>query len=369
MQAITTPQVNFVDSIQPEGSVVRRSGKIFEAGSYPSEHGQFVITEQDLIAARDSFAPVPVDLDHKNTVLDGKLGTLESVDVSEDGRILFGTIALPEWLNNVLGDGIQKVSCTWDFVTKKLAGIALTKTPRITDAAIFSAYAAFTASQPTIKEKKMSFKDLVSKYLADKSDEEVAALAPRMFALFATDNEDNPTPLSPEPAPVAPPAPAPAPAPVAPAPTVPFSDNTVVELQRRLAQAEARLAQTEAERRVERATSIVDNLITTGKLMPAQRTSTLALFAQAMNDDAANPGTFVTFSQPDGTIVKTSRLAMLEASYQAAPSHNLTQEQVVAFAISGGGGNPSDKGKHQAEVDSLLALTPEGRSVLEARKK
>lgn len=120
------------------GGHVLRRGKIFEAGDYPDK--SYAMTPEELWAAAEQFAPVPLDLEHTPTVLDGKLGELRAVELGDDGATLYGTVALPKWLDEQLG-GACKVSCTWDRDAKTLTRLALVQTPRVSDAAIMAAFA------------------------------------------------------------------------------------------------------------------------------------------------------------------------------------------------------------------------------------
>jgi hypothetical protein len=121
------------------GDSVVREGKIFEAGNYPDKN--FEMTPDELRRAAAAFQPVPIDLEHTPTVLDGKLGMLEAVRVSSDGRTLFGTVRLPRWLDDLLKDGERKVSCTWLAATKRLQKLALVMNPRVSDAALMTCFA------------------------------------------------------------------------------------------------------------------------------------------------------------------------------------------------------------------------------------
>ncbi|MGN6810144.1 MAG: hypothetical protein ACTHMP_04660, partial [Thermomicrobiales bacterium] len=120
------------------GMVLRR-GKHFEAGEYADK--AYSMTPEELLAAVADFQPVPLDLEHTPTVLDGKLGELRAVELGADGWSLYGTVALPQWLDEQLG-GECKVSCTWDRNTKTLTKLALVNNPRVPDAAIMAAFAA-----------------------------------------------------------------------------------------------------------------------------------------------------------------------------------------------------------------------------------
>ncbi|MBW3635372.1 MAG: hypothetical protein KY445_02755 [Armatimonadetes bacterium] len=122
--------------------IVLRRGKVFEVGEYPDKG--FSLTADEARAAVAAFAPCNADLEHKNTVLDGKIGGLVGVEMGADGKTLFGTVAEPKWLSDVLGNEPRKVSLTWDKAAKTITGIAHVLNPRITDAAVFNAYADFS---------------------------------------------------------------------------------------------------------------------------------------------------------------------------------------------------------------------------------
>lgn len=118
-----------------DGKYVLRTGKIFEAGDYPDK--KFRITTEELKTAAKQFTPVKLDLEHKSTVLDGKIGSLEFVEATENGELV-GSALVPAWLDDMLG-GKYKVSATWSG-DKQLTGLAIVKNPRISDAALFTAY-------------------------------------------------------------------------------------------------------------------------------------------------------------------------------------------------------------------------------------
>lgn len=122
-----------------DGEYVLRTGKIFEAGSYPDK--KFEITPEEMLAAISKFKPVELDLEHMPTILDGKLGKLEAVALGEDGWSLIGTVRIPKKVDELLGDE-RKVSATWDRATKTIKKLALVRNPRVKDAALMAAFAA-----------------------------------------------------------------------------------------------------------------------------------------------------------------------------------------------------------------------------------
>jgi hypothetical protein len=161
---------------------VRRAGKIFECGDYPDK--DFSLTEEEAAAAAAAFTPVPLDLEHLPTVLDNKLGRLVSVEAR--GKELYGTVEMPDWLDSLLDDDSRRVSATWDRATKTLRGLALVRTPRITDAALYSAFSEFAG-------RRHSAQDLADlQTIHDLVTGQGAVCAPRP-AYYHT---DNPPPIS-----------------------------------------------------------------------------------------------------------------------------------------------------------------------------
>lgn len=127
---------------------VTRSGKIFQIGSFIDGQGlPFEMNATELQAAVAGFSPVPVDLDHHITILSGKLGTLSEVSTTKECDLLFGTVALPKWLDDIVGPDPLKVSTTWDRASKRLTGLALAVNPVIDDAQIVSAFAQFAGKR------------------------------------------------------------------------------------------------------------------------------------------------------------------------------------------------------------------------------
>lgn len=131
--------------------MVTRTGLIFTAGEYPDKG--LTITEADLAAAVAAFTEsVDAELEHittagTKTFLDGKLGQL--VEVWADGPHLYGKMAVPSWLDPLWAEFGRKVSTVWSTATKTLTRIGLVLNPRVEDAAVMSAYAAFAKTHDT----------------------------------------------------------------------------------------------------------------------------------------------------------------------------------------------------------------------------
>jgi hypothetical protein len=118
-----------------EAGVVRRWGKLFEAGDYKGH--KFAMTPEEVNAVPDTFQPVNLNMQHGPSILDDKLGSLEEVQ-AEDG-ILFGRVDVPIWLDEAIGDRPFTVSTEWDRPTKRLAGLAIEVDPAVEDAVLFAA--------------------------------------------------------------------------------------------------------------------------------------------------------------------------------------------------------------------------------------
>jgi len=131
--------------------VVHRTGLIFKAGSYPAQ--QMEVSAEDLQAAVSAFtAPVDAELEHINTqgertFLDGKLGQL--VEVWAEGDSLYGKLAVPTWLDPLWAEFGRKVSIVLSRAKKHITRIGLVLNPQVEEAAVMSAYAAFSTRHDT----------------------------------------------------------------------------------------------------------------------------------------------------------------------------------------------------------------------------
>jgi hypothetical protein len=130
------------------GDYVLRRGKVFEIGNYPDKN--FSLTLDEAKAAIENFQPCNANLEHKNTILDGRLGSLVEVSMGADGKSIFGTVAEPKWLADLLPEGERKVSLEWDTKKKQMVGIGHVLNPRVPDAVVFNAYAKFSAGEEVI---------------------------------------------------------------------------------------------------------------------------------------------------------------------------------------------------------------------------
>lgn len=124
---------------------------LFRAGEY--EQKSYSMTPEELWAAAEQFEPVPNELEHVNTegtatILDGKLGGVEAVRLSDDGQELRGTVKIPRWLDAIWDAPAKRVSCVWDRGTKTLSGLGLVVKGHVPDAALMAAFAESAAFTP-----------------------------------------------------------------------------------------------------------------------------------------------------------------------------------------------------------------------------
>lgn len=400
---------------------VYRTGKLFEVGDFPDKH--FSMSEAEMDAAIEAFALCPVDLEHTKTPLSGKLGQVECI--WREGNALFGEVAIPRWLDSALEGTGRKVSATWDRATKRLKAVALVVSPRVPDAALMSAYAAFNTRHDTPQGQAamQALHDCAASYGATcktgnvqmHSRHEVAGiqamhdLACQHGARCAAVSRGG--------------IPSGGPrgiqssggvhmhmdslkfwktggrrfreeARIEGITSVPDEEvfsalaeaeederaavraEMAAEFSARIASAEAKeraaqeaLFAATAQRLQGEAAAFADGLIAGNKLMPAEREGLIGALTQAGMDDAAH-GT-VNFSSGAGG----SRVEQLRALYQARPAHTLTQEQIRQQAAQGGqvlfnqtttpGVSDTDEPTHSAE--DLLKMTPAGKSALSAK--
>lgn len=122
---------------------VKRTGIIFRPGDY-GDKGCYTDADIDAMAGD---TPLPVNLEHRKSLLDDKLGQLTRrfSGYDDQGRkVLLGEWEEPQPLALLLGDVARKASIEIDLKTKQPVGLALTHLPHIADAALFSAYAKFS---------------------------------------------------------------------------------------------------------------------------------------------------------------------------------------------------------------------------------
>ncbi len=408
MQMVAFDATATLPTLAHDDGYVLRRGKLFEAGEYPDKG--YSMTPAEIINAVERFTSCPLDLEHVPTVLDGQLGEVYSIETDDDGRTLFGTVAVPTWLDTVLG-GAVKVSCTWDRDSKELARLALVKAPRVADAAIMAAFNAAqdedadfaTPRQDTYhgQDALQGVHDMAARSGAICSPDNASAggyptfaaahevkamqmihdhavshgakclvIPPRkaamaaqeapvqdekrfmdhMRAFFGIAEEVAPKPTTPAPIVVAP----------------------KIEESAEFKAAQAELATLREERITTQAAAFADGEIAASRALPAERAALLASFAQAAKDDAAIGGV-VTFAA--GTETKEgTRVDALVALCAARPAHTLTKpapqgearviDNIITSAKFGAEQPMSAERKRELHMQ-----TPEGRAFLDAQAK
>jgi hypothetical protein len=401
-----------------DGEIVYRPGKLFEAGDYPDK--SYAMTAEEIAAAVEAFAdPLPLDLEHVPTPLDGKLGQLISVEAR--GSELHGIVALPKWLDSALEE--RKVSATWDRGTKTLAGLALVRNPRVSDAALMAAFAVdetlhggaaalqaltdFVASfrhdtpegQQLMQEihnttarggatckatnaAKMAstheastiqqIHDLTTDHGAACSSKRSGQSWPYMFSRREGTKMPSAwdwlkTKLEGEPAPGET-------ATTAGMSTALLDVRESAEfkaMQQRQAALEAENARIRAERINDQAAAFADQQIREHRAFPAEREAILSDYVQRATDDALH-GT-VTFGEGDAKKT-TSRVELLRATFAARLPHKLTAEQMkdpsVAALMNQETTESADKPKpaDAERVRTLAEMTTLGRTHFAAKQ-
>lgn len=118
---------------------------LFRSGAYPSK--SYSMTPEELKAAVEQFTEaVPNELEHINsvgiaTILDGKLGHVQDVRLSDDGTELRGTVKIPKWLDTAWSTPHKQVSAVWDRGTKTLKALGLVMKGHVKGAALMAAFA------------------------------------------------------------------------------------------------------------------------------------------------------------------------------------------------------------------------------------
>jgi hypothetical protein len=340
---------------------VLRTGKIFEAAEYADKG--FAITPEELAAAAADFRPVPNNIEHGPCVLDGKLGELRAVEAR--GKDLFGTVAIPRWLHETIGDKPLKVSLEWIRKTKRIVGNALVLNPRVPDAALMAAFSADFAgkrhSDADQRHLDTAHDELVAAGAScggksDMSLDSVSIVAAIRALVTGRDPKAAPATTS---------AVSPARAEetsvtdtgIGTANAVSFAQTQEYkDMQAELARLRDREETRERERTAERAAAFADAEIAASRAYPAERATLIAAFTEAAEDDRANPRE-VTFSVGEET-KKGTRVDALLARHAARTPHTLTGEQVRDGGILPM--NRADQGAAKMAADRkerLLSLT------------
>lgn len=307
-----------------------RRGKVFELGNYPDKNFSLDGSEADESIATANA--VLNDLEHKETVLSGKLG--HTRNFSRNGLDVLADVCLPTWLDEVLGPEPLKVSLAFDE-NKRIVGNALTLNPRITDAQVSAAFAQFSQGDPVVPRTE-------TQENMPANEKELSAFR-RFLALFS----DAATGVQKEP--------------------VDPKDAKIAELEAKLAKVKTTdtfSVEDEDARRIKEAGDIAERYIGEGRAKPAEKAAIVKAFSDAMVSD--NPG--VTAFSTDGSVKPGSGVTNLHAIYAARTPDKLAKFSGSASQIPASGA-ADGKGVSQERVDELLRLTDLGQTVIKGRTK
>ena len=352
------------------------SGKIFEATTFPERDIAFSESDLDVMVA--SFIPCDLDIEHLpamgvETLLDGKLGKL--VKIWRQGKDLFGLAHVPRWLSDVIPEAARRVSVFLNPETlKQVVGLALVINPRVEDAALVSAYAAFAGRRHSAADvaDMQKMHDLAVKQGAACTKSSAMSAGsntpassglggkPKMNLwekLVAFAKGDKPEdfdpakvtydgePVKPEDAKVDPP--------------IKLEQVADPASKAELETLKAQNAAFAVSAFTANATTYVDALIASHRLTPGEKDKTVEAIVKAQGTAA--------FSA-DGVLVESETVKALKEVFEARPAHVFTNTLTAAGTLTaigtGGGETMSPERRTQ-----LLAGTPEGRAALADEKK
>ena len=309
---------------------VTYEGKVFEAGNYADKG--FEITEEELAQVPATFAPVDNDLEHKHTILDGKIGGLQSVVAK--GKELYGKITVPKWFHTAVGGKLSS-SLAWDKATKSIVGNALVLNPRIPDAQLIAAFSAATnqgggINMPESIKKPSWFESLFAKFKANELPEDSKDFDPEQVKFAEAEQTQASTVAA-----------GVVSAPVAPSDAAEFTALKAVNFG-----LTAALLRTNAE-------TFFADALAQNKVYPAEKDSLVAQFTMAAKDDNAGVACF----NLEGALIEGARVKALKDSIAARPAHDLTTERIegvdeATFAAGGNGdgSTPTPTGKKVSDV-------------------
>lgn len=280
---------------------VARTGLMFRAGSYPDKN--IDVSEEDLNDAVSKFEPVEVDYEHVSGLLDGKLGRIEKVEIDKDDKsVLRGTYAMPSWLNEVIGPTEPvPISLTWDIPTKTIKKAAIVANPRIDGARLQAAFSAHLQEQkpmekqPKTTDPKPFEERVLALFGGEKRPEGFEDVTDEQLATFKAKLEAKPN----EPG----------------TPKQEEKPKEKTDADFRLEAMENQLLKREAE-------TFADQTITDRRAIPAERTSLIAMFTQAVKADNRDTAMF----SDSGAVKEGECLKAFKASIAARPQHRLLEE-------------------------------------------
>lgn len=403
-----------------DGEMTYRTGMLFRAGDYPDK--SYAMTSEEILSAAEAFCdPLPLDLEHVPTPLDGKLGELVSVEARGDE--LHGIVALPKWLDSALDE--RKVSATWDRETKTLAGLALVRNPRVTDAALMAAFAVdeavrdgdsgvdalkawFASTRHDTPEGQQIMQELhntsarggavckssnTAKMASSHESSTIQKVHDMTTEHGATCSSKKPgqtswpymfsrkegssmttawdwlkSKLEGEPAPEGAGT-------TSGAATMSATESAEFKaLKDEQAALKAENQRIRLERIHDQAVAFADDQIRAKKAFPAERAAIVADFVQRASDDLVLEPATVTFKDAEGKeqSKKSSRVDMLRADFDARPAHALDIERLkpeeLAVLSNRSETDTANKPADDKRVKELAEMTPLGRATFAAKK-
>jgi len=347
------------------GNVVYPAARLLAIGDYGDKGFKSPVVTADLQAMADTFDParVRVNIEHESpalgtadgtaTLLHGKLGNVRRVWVDETGQWLKGEVAIPAWLDSALteaGDGARQLSVEVYPRANLLCGLAITKTPRCTGAALLSKLKGLAPMSETLTPEQET--NLFDKFAARfhslfKKHETSGTWFPTENSLESGVGNRVPENKFPETIP--------------PTlgetrfPTIP--DPMIAVLS-------AQVATLKADKIASDAARFADSEIAESRAMPAERVALMGAYSDAASDDAQLPDAPVTFSD-GGKSVSGTRVAALIARQKTRPSHtHLFAETLTGLEVLSTG-DETNAATRKAE---LMAHTPLGRKILKETK-
>lgn len=414
-----------------DGEFVTRTGKIFQAGNYPSK--KFSLDAAEMEAVCREFQPVTlhaegdrpsakVNVGHKPTLFDlGELGLVAKI--WNNGTDLFADVKIDKDIDAYFQKhGIEaKVSAEWDIDTKKLIGLSLEHNPYFKDAALYAAFSKdpadfarsavarmhdeavyggaecggkslFRAVAEFMTPAELQTMQAVHDTCKGESSSHCNAMASRS-AMYSADPGKSPTTNPDE-------RPLPGGRGATTVPTTEkkpnklalffaaLSGKTTEEVDTAMKTAEidhamfsedrsdldGKIAKFAADKREFDAKAWAEKVISTEqKAMPCERPAMIAAYSQFAEDDDANPKT-VTFSDNAGKEISSSRVELLRALFDTRAAHSmfseaLKDEAVVAMLNKMETAKFADEKKTTDERKAeLLGQSALGKQVLASRK-
>jgi hypothetical protein len=167
------------DGKEENGHVVREVPLIFRADRYEFKDGPpFEMTPEEIMAFASDFKPVEIEDNHRPRFdhegkpyppsnFKGKMGRVAAVKPAPDFTEFGGTVEIPKWLDTLFKGQPMGLSARWDRGTKRLIDVALTPTPRITDAVLFAAFAESEEAAKGAKREKTPHGQRMMQFIHD----------------------------------------------------------------------------------------------------------------------------------------------------------------------------------------------------------